>query len=814
MDSTLSDHKKLDFKYFNDYADFILKNKLREFSERMLLYARSEKIPILKLFDSYNDEQLIEIGMTNAAKMLTALASNGADNYIDNALEAWKDDQIAVISKEQIKAEDLTLISLIRRKAFRFFLPLYTKDVSLSTEILEEVDAFTTTQETLSLNILLNHQQNLFKEAQTLAHIGNWTWDLQKNILIWSEELYKIYELSPTDKIDNIIIGTYNHPADKDLVLKSMQVLTETNAPQDFYYRIIVKNKEKHLHAKAQVIIGVDGKPTKFFGTLQDVTQQKLFENEITEKQNFIEKITDISPSMITVSNIQTGKYVFINSAIKKLLGYEPDNVMQNGSQFFLNIIHPDDLADVLQKRDEALKKENKSIDYNKDVIGEFRYRIKNKEGAYKWFHTYSSIFSRDDNNKVECILNISFDQSNQYALTKELEEKKSLAEKQLEYLAQSEERYHQMVAEVQEYAILLLDTEGVIQNWNVGAERIKGYKSEDIVGKNFRVFYPKEDAANLKPERLIKEAIETGRAIDEGWRVRKDASQFWASVVITALHDKQGNIIGFSKVTRDLTERKMNEERLKEYAQELEQKNKELIRSNSELESFTYISSHDLQEPLRKIQILSDSILQNEADKLSDKGRSYLKSLIQNALRMQNLIQDILSFAQLSHAKDKTAPVDLNAVLKEIKSSIIESGPFKLTIQLADLPTVHGISFQLRQVFNNLISNAIKYRKPKNDEVIIKVFSEKITADENCEPLIPGEKYYKISVADNGIGFDQTYANQIFELFKRLHSYSEYPGTGIGLALCKKIIENHKGTIKACGKKNEGATFEVYLLC
>jgi PAS domain S-box-containing protein len=182
--------------------------------------------------------------------------------------------------------------------------------------------------------------------------------------------------------------------------------------------------------------------------------------------------------------------------------------------------------------------------------------------------------------------------------VTRDLTDKK-IAEDRLRI---SEERYHRMIAEVQDYAIILLNSEGVIENWNIGAEKIKGYTAQEIVGRKFEIFYPAEDRADGLPGKLLSTARETGRAVHEGWRVRKDGSKFWGNIIITALHGKDGEIIGFSKVTRDLTERKIAEDKLAAYAAELEIQ-------NAELEQFAYVASHDLQEPLRKIQTFSELI-------------------------------------------------------------------------------------------------------------------------------------------------------------------------------------------------------------
>ena len=218
--------EKFNFKYLHAYAQFLLDNKLEEFASKMLQLSREVNLPLLKLFQSYTEEQLIQFGIQSARDTLRFFAVNQGKELIEHSVKMWQNNEIPMISRDAIVADDITLVSFIRRKAFRDFLPFYTNDYATYTNIMEEVDHFTTTLETVSLNLLLNRQQSLYKQAQSLAHIGNWVWDLQANKLIWSEELYKIYELEPGTEITREIIGSYNHPDDYAYVMQQMQVIS------------------------------------------------------------------------------------------------------------------------------------------------------------------------------------------------------------------------------------------------------------------------------------------------------------------------------------------------------------------------------------------------------------------------------------------------------------------------------------------------------------------------------------------------------------------------------------------------------------
>jgi light-regulated signal transduction histidine kinase (bacteriophytochrome) len=277
------------------------------------------------------------------------------------------------------------------------------------------------------------------------------------------------------------------------------------------------------------------------------------------------------------------------------------------------------------------------------------------------------------------------------------------------------------------------------------------------------------------------------------------------------------GEFTGFIGTGININEQKTFAKELElqvgERTKELEASNAELEKMNKELQSFAYISSHDLQEPLRKIQTFATRIKGKEADNLSDYGKDLFKRMQDAAQRMQTLIQDLLAYSRTSTTEHKFQTTDLNTIIAEVKEDLKEELKAKhATIQLIQICDVDIIPFQFRQLMHNLIGNALKFSKPSHPP-LIQIECEIATGQKlKNDRLLPQKKYCHITISDNGIGFEQQYSEKIFEVFQRLHGKGEYEGTGIGLSIVKKIIENHHGIITAKGELNKGATFDIYI--
>jgi PAS domain S-box-containing protein len=369
---------------------------------------------------------------------------------------------------------------------------------------------------------------------------------------------------------------------------------------------------------------------------------------------------------------------------------------------------------------------------------------------------------------------------------------------KAIESLKESEEKFIKLF-ESSPFSISLTDNDtGKILDVNEHYLEMTGFTRNEVIGRtSLELNMIKEDLRDkiytiLLQDGSIKNA-EVEIKIKSGERI---------PVLVSTETISIGQKNYLLHALNDISERKKTEK-------EIEQKNKDLEIMNHELEAFTYISSHDLQEPLRKIQTFAGRLLEKENKNLSDQGKEYLHRMQVAANKMQMFILDLLAFSRVTTSERKFVLTDLGGIIREVQSEFKDAIIAKnATINTGAMCDVNIIPFQFRQLMQNLISNALKFSKPGTPPVVT-ILSEKIPA--NTSPL-NGKPAWHISFSDNGIGFDQHYSEKMFQLFQRLHGKNEYEGTGIGLSIIKKIIENHHGIITATGKPSQGARFDMYI--
>ena len=352
------------------------------------------------------------------------------------------------------------------------------------------------------------------------------------------------------------------------------------------------------------------------------------------------------------------------------------------------------------------------------------------------------------------------------------------------EALRQSEERFRLMVEAVRDYAIFLLDPEGHVATWNVGAERLKGYKAEDIIGKHFSIFYPEEARKRDHPGYELRRAKAEGRYEEEGWRVRKDGSQFWANVLITAIFDQEGRHKGFTKVTRDFTEAK----RLREAQLAIQLR-----------DEFLATAGHELRTPLSAM-LMQVQGLARSARAMDPRVKERLEKAAMAGVRLEKLISQILDVSRINAGRlalDRER-MDLDAVVREVMDRFADLAAESQCPIVLRLEPVEGVwdRVRLEQVITNLIGNALKYGKGKPVELE--------TARNGSSAII--------RVIDNGIGIEAEDQKKIFERFERARGTREYGGFGLGLWISRSIVEAMGGQISVQSAPRKGSTFTVTL--
>jgi PAS domain S-box-containing protein len=360
---------------------------------------------------------------------------------------------------------------------------------------------------------------------------------------------------------------------------------------------------------------------------------------------------------------------------------------------------------------------------------------------------------------------------------------------------------YRMLVHSVKDYAIFALDRGGRIISWNAGAERFKGYKEPEILGKHYSVFYPPEDVLAGKPRRLLDIAIREGRVEDEGWRVRKDGTRFWADVVITALHDDSGELVGFAKVTRDLTERRNSEEALRLSAQRIAAAES----ANRTKAEFLTAMSHELRTPLNAIGGYAELMEMGVAGAVTEQQQEYLMRIRSGQHHLLAIINDLLNYSRIEAGQVayEFEPVSLKSILMNVHPLVVPQSEKRNVKVIADHCPDTAIALcdrlKTEQIVLNLLSNAVKFTE-ENGKVTTRCG---ITANKAW-----------IEVADTGPGIPFDKREAIFEPFVQLgRSLSSIrEGTGLGLAISRDLARAMHGDITVGGEPGKGAIFTLYL--
>ncbi len=508
--------------------------------------------------------------------------------------------------------------------------------------------------------------------------------------------------------------------------------------------------------------------------TLQmlEAIQQEEYEKRLESDEKYKDLIDNASDMIQFVS--PAGEIIYVNNAWSETLGYTTEELK---GKFIYDVLKHNDIKYYEDYRNRIIAGEKTKESLKTCFISKSGEEI-NIEGY---------ISCKYKNGKAEYLRGILRNVTDRI-----LHEKKIGF-----YISQLAEREANLshIIESAPDAVIVINSENTIQLWNPKAEEIFGWKEEEVKGSllsdtiipaSFRERHNtgmKRYLATGKSN-IINKTIELSA-------LHKNGNEFYVSLTVS--HAVQEGRDIFISFVRDITQQK-------KIGLELENQRKQLEKSNQELEQFAWLTSHDLKEPLRKILTFSDALIKKHRSEYAETSQNYLKKIHRSANRMNELIEAVLLYSNVAYDKDLFSTVDLNEIFKDVLEDLELTITAKNAIIKTDhLPVIDAIPIQMRQLFQNLISNAIKYSKPHQAPgIIIK-----------CTDIEGG---YKITVQDNGIGFPNVYAEKIFQVFQRLLNDKTQEGTGIGLALCKKILEAHNGTIHAESEEGVGSNFIMHL--
>lgn len=485
------------------------------------------------------------------------------------------------------------------------------------------------------------------------------------------------------------------------------------------------------------------------------------------------------------------GEEVVYSERLVRMFGFDPAENIPH--ELFTRVIHPDDHP-VYKKAHETAQRTG---------LLEYEIRLIWPDKSIRWIRANGKILYSEQ-NKTGRMYGVAIDITEQKEQSALLEKK--VAERTRQLLIQNDEIIHQKqlmdsIIDASVDYICAIDLNEDLLLFNKKYEEVTGYKKEVAVGRSIIAIFPSLLTASKNLLENMRKALK-GEYVHTEYQYSPPDDKYYENFFIP-LRSYSGEVFGAMLLSHDITSRIHTE-------QKLMKANEELLLSNQRLEQFAYIASHDLQEPLRKIQTFAE--LMHRSLEKRDDFENYYHKIASAAQRMSALIKDVLAYSKLSDTDVILKEVDLNQVVENVcldfELLIAEKNAI---IKCDKLPAIKGIPLQLNQLFSNLISNSLKFSRR---QPLITITSHEATPDELLEyfEILPRKRYVKLVFEDNGIGFDQQYANQIFTIFQRLNDRQSYSGTGIGLALCKKIVENHQGYISAVSAPEKGAKFMILL--
>ena len=603
--------------------------------------------------------------------------------------------------------------------------------------------------------------------AEEIGQIGNWVWYVPENRVISSEGLQKLLGLTEPDLTDTYE-GFFKqvHPDDMERTQQTVQSALKKSGPFEMETRVLRKDGQVRIfYARGESVLDRQGTAIQLTGVAIDITEQKRAEEKLRESEQRLKRAQEIAHLGSWELDIVKNELTW-SDEVYRIFGLEPQEF---GATYeaFLEAVHPDDREAVNSAYSDSLQAGKAGYEIEHRVV-------RRSSGEIRTVYEKCEHFRNQGGEIIRSV-----------GMVHDITERK-----RAEIAFQESQQLLKNIVDNSSSLIYVMDKEGRILLANKAFQTIVGRTHEELIGQTRETYLPKEIAEEHQANDGLVLMAKAPLSIEER-NAEPDGMHHYLTVK-TPLLDANGQVYAVAGISTDITERKRAEETIQRITDDL-------LRSNSELEQFAYIASHDLQEPLRMVSSYVQLLARRYQGKLDSDADEFIAFAVDGAKRMQNLINDLLVYSRVGTHGNELKPVSAEYLLSEaltnLQLTMEESGA---TVTHDPLPIVQGDPLQLAMVFQNLLGNAFKFRGSEPPCVHVSA------RHENDEWIF--------SVRDNGIGIDPKFAERIFIIFQRLHDRTAYPGTGIGLSICKRIVQRHGGRIWVESEPGKGATFHFTL--
>ncbi len=644
-------------------------------------------------------------------------------------------------------------------------------------------------QANLQLNEALQQAQALYNQAPCGYH----SLDVQGNFVSVNDTELEWLGYSREEVVGGMNFRDIMLPEQAALLDSRMQKILQNDALDATEYQLRRRDGSTfHALLSSSAVRDAEGRFLRSNTTVVDITRRKAAETALHDNQRFLQTITDHVPGLIAYVDDRL-VFQFANAEHLRVYGMDPQYIV---GRHVSECIRPEVWAETGPRMAAALTGQTQHFETWRptadggEIFVSVTYLPDVNEGRIKGL--FIQIIDITERKRIE---------ERVIHLNEELEQR--ISERSAELL-ESEQRFRLMVDNLRDYCIFFMDADGIITDWTDSAQRMDGYSPTQMVGRHYGVLF---DPANpehgkVSANQMLRLAASRGQHELHNWHARKDGSQYWSHSVLIALRDDGGELRGFAKINRDMTDAKRLDDLMRNINDELEnrvvERTEQLLAANKDLESFSYSVSHDLRSPLRHISSFVSLLEEHLGGQCDEVSARYLSTIGNSARHMSQLIDGLLAFSRLGRSAVNLTPVDFTLLVDAVVGQLGHDTEGRVVdwVVAPDLPVVQGDALLLREVWANLLGNAYKYTRPRE--------RTRIEVGWTVDPVVG----YTFFVRDNGVGFDTKYAQKLFGVFQRLHRASEFEGTGIGLALTRRIIERHGGSIWAESQLGEGSTF------